>query len=46
MIKFQVHNLGAFGRWGLATNDNDDDDYNYDHDHDIYDDNYDKNSGS
>ena len=39
MIKFQVHNLGAFGRWRVATNDNDDD-YNHDHDLDIFDDNY------
>ena len=33
----QVHNLGAFGRWGVATNENDD---NHDHDHDIYEEKY------
>ena len=32
MIKFQVHNLGAFGRGKVATNDDDDDDYNHDDD--------------
>ena len=37
MIKFQVHNLGAFGRGKVATNDDDDDDYNHDDDHDQYD---------